>query len=1267
MKRRMLLTSIVIMVTALVTIFSFGVVQSVMSMKDKPDALSEYIFGVNISFKNDSEEDIRDKLLNGPDELYIDSREGFEDFMSYSGFMTGTMSKKTFILRADIDGKGSQLFGMDRFYGTFDGNGHTIKNYYIMGTQRNNEDAYVGLFEVLDGDVKNLRIYNCHYEYDYAKLTESVYVGGVAGYMLDQTSITNCIVENCDFIRKNSYSDLAKIYVGGVVGYAGCEIDNNINSDSDDDQFFVPTIKNVLVDNFQCTDYYYGSDGVPVDDEDLYYATIGPAKAYRTAGGGDDSKSYINIDNCVVYGGTKGYPVNTEYICNLTQNEEDHGYEPIKIIDHIYVINNYDENNDSTNSTSIVNIDERSADGNKTWYYFKGYNNGCPYLSTFITFVEYTFVSSNEDLGTVYVSANKMPSSGLSLRINGSEIQTNTSPSYTLASASVKYDNYDNQQSVFLRWEKTDMYTYTAYFDYYYRPCSVEFGYEYYYNNNHMYIYPSVHSVNGLSTDEYDETTGEGVVWYQEGRDYLRLFLPSGSVVSKCEEYFNNGNFVYMYNISIKGVVEYRISYYIGSIYYPTSWGLSASETITGDYNQYSYWPTFKVENYLIYFVASPNMTLYNSSGVEQEDYWDTYVDGGTRLTVTEYDNKLEFYLDSELLVYYTWGVDYYLTYNGLGYDYIDITSDWYNIAPRVASSGIAELKFLTTTPSISAINDSAVIAPRLFMTGISNSQWHSTGRSFIVDVGLKIKVIPTIEDGKIVRYEFDLPLSSTSQYSDDAIVKYERVGIVFEDYDHTGLSKSIGADGYEYLTVESSCTIWVNCSFENLIQLIFNRVDDAMMYKYYDNNEKGWISDALPELSYNACNYEKASCTTNIAVDKGTRVYVYAVASEISNYPIYTYNVTYTYNGLDIPLDVVDYMPRHASSSLSNSCYYYNIYTDTVITPIFEEERNVVFNSISQEYAPYVNMTETVTRSFISENDSSNTIIGETTTTQNTTVRYSWDHSLSFSGYAISEDSWCYDMREERVYGLVDVYGSDGNPYASYEAYGEEYIYVSVTDWELTYSFAVVSRYEGESYFNIGPTIYQITITYSVHEDYRGMITLDGEYYYKGGNFVPTNDSYTKVSKSLEVTAKINAYDRLTFDKLVNGVDSDFRIYTIVNNEEIDINEANASEYGWTLTGDGAYITLVKFSVVCEIPIINTEEGKNKYTIKIDNDEPYYYYVEYNLSSPRYTLEIQSSSDDEVVNPDKWSAFGGSLEDQGIFTYVHIRAVLRTYDIVPY
>lgn len=96
------------------------------------------------------------------------------------------------------------------FKGTFNGNGHTIKNLEMDYDSY----KYAGLFGCLDGKVQNVKLEN-------ANIKASRYAGGIAGYMDDNGSVSGCTVSGSIEVEGNGNFST---YQGGIIGYANGEI-----------------------------------------------------------------------------------------------------------------------------------------------------------------------------------------------------------------------------------------------------------------------------------------------------------------------------------------------------------------------------------------------------------------------------------------------------------------------------------------------------------------------------------------------------------------------------------------------------------------------------------------------------------------------------------------------------------------------------------------------------------------------------------------------------------------------------------------------------------------------------------------------------------------------------------------------------------------------------------------------------------------------------------------------------------------------------------
>lgn len=120
---------------------------------------------------------------------------------------------KTVYLNNDIDLNGNenkQWISINRFRGTFEGNGHTIKGLFIKNNGENR-----GLFLSNEGYIRNLNLDNAHID-----LSESK---GNIGLVCARNygEIINCKVINSEI----NYTGTSGVYVGGICGYNSGIID----------------------------------------------------------------------------------------------------------------------------------------------------------------------------------------------------------------------------------------------------------------------------------------------------------------------------------------------------------------------------------------------------------------------------------------------------------------------------------------------------------------------------------------------------------------------------------------------------------------------------------------------------------------------------------------------------------------------------------------------------------------------------------------------------------------------------------------------------------------------------------------------------------------------------------------------------------------------------------------------------------------------------------------------------------------------------------
>ena len=131
-------------------------------------------------------------------------------------------SDEHFVLKANLDYSNLAAGTIQRFTGSFDGNGYTISNCTIDATVYR-ENSYVGLFGELTGTVRNLQVENVKINavnscVSASSVTTKMYAGAIVGYV-NGGSLLYCSVSNSSVSATNSGS-YGACHVGGAVGSA---------------------------------------------------------------------------------------------------------------------------------------------------------------------------------------------------------------------------------------------------------------------------------------------------------------------------------------------------------------------------------------------------------------------------------------------------------------------------------------------------------------------------------------------------------------------------------------------------------------------------------------------------------------------------------------------------------------------------------------------------------------------------------------------------------------------------------------------------------------------------------------------------------------------------------------------------------------------------------------------------------------------------------------------------------------------------------------
>ena len=188
-------------------------------------------------------------------------------------------------LTADIELAGYDWKPMNKFYGTFDGDGHTIYNLYINST------SYpVGLFGYVKtgASVTKLGVVGNVTASD----TKYGQAGGIAGYMEANASITKCFSAVNVTAGKNG---------GGIAGYTAS---GSVITDCYATGKITTTSTNECFLGGICSSYYNNTNGATLTNCYSTAAVVGSGGKASYIGGISPSKKAENYVNCYYLDGT---------------------------------------------------------------------------------------------------------------------------------------------------------------------------------------------------------------------------------------------------------------------------------------------------------------------------------------------------------------------------------------------------------------------------------------------------------------------------------------------------------------------------------------------------------------------------------------------------------------------------------------------------------------------------------------------------------------------------------------------------------------------------------------------------------------------------------------------------------------------------------------------------------------------------------------------------------------------------------------------------
>ena len=163
-------------------------------------------------------------ILGNPDELHPNAEGVYEIYTALGLYNMAKLSDKgySFKLMADIDLKGANWLPVEKFRGTFDGQGHTISNVNITQC---GEGTFQGFFATVDYDanrvqsvVKNLNLYNVRV----VAAEKAEFIGLFAGQI--RGVVQDCTVTG--FVTDSRTNLTKPVYIGSMAGRI-----NNSNPD----------------------------------------------------------------------------------------------------------------------------------------------------------------------------------------------------------------------------------------------------------------------------------------------------------------------------------------------------------------------------------------------------------------------------------------------------------------------------------------------------------------------------------------------------------------------------------------------------------------------------------------------------------------------------------------------------------------------------------------------------------------------------------------------------------------------------------------------------------------------------------------------------------------------------------------------------------------------------------------------------------------------------------------------------------------------------
>ena len=993
MKRRIVLSSIVVLVLCLATVFSLGIFQSVMNLRDRSEAAGTYTFT--------SAEAISIDVYNDYDKFIINSPEGFIGFANTTRYVDSIFEyddckitcfyKKVIELASDIDlsgllddafypiasAKGEYGERMEYFCGTFDGKGFSITGLSLSCVLAD------GLFWGLStsATVKNLKIKDIELYHGSGGTRPVNVFDTYAGVICRENNgtIENCVVENVKFTSNRFQSNCNVAAIAGINNgtIKNCIVEGNYTLKADGD--------NGILNDDGMMAYYFRASGNQATN------CVFNAEVYETEAGDDDQIILPSVND------SKAFKDKANF---LYFDGSDETLEA------------------NTNLTKDVDSD---LNGTTPWYrYLDRYNHynsrAEVYLRAFVKKVAVSFVVEPSSSGSVDKSSITVPL--------GCDYGTNKGTTIEVYGHDVTVS--ENAGCYFSYWsgphrDSNGNALYKALFDQVYETTFTTLWID---GANR---YPKIECDCADECWEYGDY-GNAIIDIIQNTSIRAVFEPA-----------SESGYYTLFEFNTNGC-EHRVIYPVPKGYVPYNYeGLytyysdydgyrdgyiylnKGGSTVVNKEISFSVW--FRQETYSLTiinnadaYVGSRDLNTTDSTTATTEDnkIIINNIPGGTILNVSDlFTTELEFNLSG------AYNINYYLN-DGYTFDY----ATYYNTSIAMSEdltiyigaywSGYKNILF-----SIGSYN--SVTNERYDPLYNNYYRWYE-GFDVSVDTNDSIWVSYEMEGDYYTHIEVDV--GNGYHIVLDVEDVYEVLGknIVFTEIIYYGLT----GYGPYYPSGESPiCDITIK--WKEVVNLTFKPIENAYLYECYQNGNGDWVDGSKWLSSYEDSDLVefKNYSTINIikTLDGFDNMVLIANVSIVNGYKVLTYSlnddtelVSYLFKYSDIEIDA------DCDTQYSDTHWDMDIRNNTIIEPsLVDGPGTITFaNSYEQVSAQYTFTPSTGSgyTSSIDDNNSKVYLMGKAIEIQPTGVMI-------------------YEMQEPTVYTNADLTEVEFNYSTTMTTYG--------------------------------------------------------------------------------------------------------------------------------------------------------------------------------------------------------------------------------------